>query len=315
MDNKTTENKTLPSEGSNLSDYDRGMQYMAQKPYANKIYQLTNNKNLPSIDVHPNPISLPLELSVDFLRGVVNFSGDITYTFSKNQFYLLRFVVPHELQPLLEPFLIKKNIQYHYELRPLLTEYDCSTFKLSGTNAIDLLSLLCDNIPIPDGYNALYHSYAGWFRYGFIPDIKVFRKDPRAIVPSKKRGSDVGYDLTVISYVEDMGNNTYLYDTGLVVQPPNGYYIEIAPRSSFSKSGYILSNSVGFIDPPYLNTLKVPLTKKHPDVPDLQLPFTGFQLILRKHEHGHVVEVTQEELISTSRGLGGFGSTGSLNQH
>ena len=158
-----------------------------------------------------------------------------------------------------------------------------------------------------------------------LPVFHVVRMDPRAVIPSKKRASDVGYDLTLISKVKDLGNRTALYDTGLIIQPPTGYYIEVLPRSSLSKSGYMQSNSLGIIDPNYLDTFKVPLTRVdgvgHPSIhlddskDELSLPFTGFQLIIRRPYHGLMVECSRDELVETSRDTGGFGSTGGLNQH
>ena len=112
-----------------------------------------------------------------------------------------------------------------------------------------------------------------------------------------------------------MGTHTVLYDTGLIIQPPPGYYIEVVPRSSLSKSGYIQSNSIGIIDPNYLDTIKVPLTRVDSSLPELKLPFTGFQLIIRRPTHCLFKEVSPDELVHTSRGTGGFGSTGSLNQY
>jgi len=161
-----------------------------------------------------------------------------------------------------------------------------------------------------------------------IPVLKVSKKDPQAIIPSKKRKEDVGYDLTLIRKVKDMGDKTTLYDTGIIVEPPAGYYVEVVPRSSLSKTGHILSNSMGIIDPPYRDSIKVPVTRVDDSTEtfstekfvdrytgDLILPFTGFQLIVRQHVHVEIEEVKEDELTVTDRGTGGFGSTGALNQH
>lgn len=75
-----------------------------------------------------------------------------------------------------------------------------------------------------------------------------------------------------------------MYDTGIAVCPPDGYYTEVVPRSSLSKTGYMLANSVGIIDA-YQGCLK------GDDLDDLSLPFKGFQLILRKLEEAAVVDV------------------------
>jgi dUTP pyrophosphatase len=138
------------------------------------------------------------------------------------------------------------------------------------------------------------------------------------VVPKKASPSDIGYDLTLVRQVKKINNQTTMFDSSISVIPPNGYYIEIVPRSSLSCTGYIMANSVGIIDPSYRGTLKVVLTKIVPDAEDLVLPFTRFQLILRKIENCDIVvnniDMTDNDKFenSTSRGGGGFGSTDTL---
>lgn len=64
-------------------------------------------------------------------------------------------------------------------------------------------------------------------------------------------------------------NNTILYDTGIKINVKYGYYAEVVPRSSLSKSGYMLANSIGIIDNSYRNNIFVALTKINPDAPDI----------------------------------------------
>lgn len=139
------------------------------------------------------------------------------------------------------------------------------------------------------------------------PCITVQITDTNAIVPKKAHSSDIGYDLTAIGVYKKINNQTTLYETGVIVVPPSGYYTEILPRSSISKSGYMLSNSVGIIDPDYRGSLKIALTKVVSDAKDLELPFTKCQLVLRKAEESCIRVV--EDVSSTKRGTGGFGST------
>ena len=108
-----------------------------------------------------------------------------------------------------------------------------------------------------------------------------------------------------------MGEKTTLYDTGIRVIPSHGYYLKIFPRSSLSKSGYLLANSVGIIDPNYLGTLKIALTKTDDSKPDIELPFRCCQLIMdKKIEFNTVIVEDEEEFEITERGEGGFGSSG-----
>ena len=130
-----------------------------------------------------------------------------------------------------------------------------------------------------------------------------------AIIPFRVGENEVGFDLTIISKVKDISSNTAMYDSFISVQPPDGVYFEIVPRSSLSKTGYILTNSIGIIDPSYRGTLKVVLTKINPDAPDIELPNKRFQLIPRTFI-SNVFQVKEvNNLSNTTRGTGGFGST------
>jgi len=139
------------------------------------------------------------------------------------------------------------------------------------------------------------------------PSVLFIRDDPNAVIPTKGTPFSIGYDLTCISVLKKIGKLTTLYDTGLRVKPPCGYYTEILPRSSLSKTGYMLSNSVGVIDPDYTGRLLISLTKVDESLPDLELPFVRCQLVLRKAEFYSMIETT--DIGETERGYGGFGST------
>ena len=137
--------------------------------------------------------------------------------------------------------------------------------------------------------------------------VKFKKHDPDAIIPKKAGKHEVGFDLVAIKLVKKIGEKTFMYDTCISVQPPNGYYTEIIPRSSIVKTGYILSNNTGIIDPTYRGTLKICLTKIDNTLPDLKLPFIKLQLVLRKFILAKEEEVF--DLTETERGGGGFGST------
>jgi dUTP pyrophosphatase len=137
--------------------------------------------------------------------------------------------------------------------------------------------------------------------------IQYVVKDERAVTPSKAHKSDTGFDLTAISVFKRLPNGVILYDTGIAVKPPPNYYTEIIPRSSLSKTGWMLANSVGVIDYEYRGTLLIAMVRAVPDAPELELPFCRFQLVLRKLEPAIMMKV--DELDETVRGSGGFGST------
>jgi dUTP pyrophosphatase len=141
--------------------------------------------------------------------------------------------------------------------------------------------------------------------------IKVEIRDSRAVIPSRAHASDIGLDLPSIDVYKILENtNTVLFDTGIAATPPEGYYLEVIPRSSLSKTGWMLANSVGIIDPHYTGNIYIALTK----ISEGAIPMEKMigkcvcQLVLRKAEYANVVAVTS--LGTTERGDGGFGSTG-----
>jgi len=146
-----------------------------------------------------------------------------------------------------------------------------------------------------------------------LPRVSFLRTDEKAVVPTKADEFAAGYDLTVIKLDKKLTSKTFMFDTGIQVAPPPGYYTEILPRSSIVKTGYMLANSVGVIDSNYRGNLKIVLTKVDPDCPDLQPPFKVCQLVLRKYENYTVMEV--EKLDETERGDGGFGSSDRKLEH
>ena len=147
-----------------------------------------------------------------------------------------------------------------------------------------------------------------------LPTLGVFRSDPAAVLPSKARITDVGFDLTIIKRHQLITNTTALFNTGIRVSIPLGFYVEVVPRSSLSKSGYMLTNSVGIIDPGYTGDILISLTKVDAEKPDVELPFRCCQLLLKRQEHCVLDEVSFNGIGSTQRGGGGFGSTGGGGQ-
>jgi dUTP pyrophosphatase len=148
-----------------------------------------------------------------------------------------------------------------------------------------------------------------------IPILKIVKVDNEAIVPSKNNYSDAGLDLTIIRESKRLNSDTMLYDTGIKLEIPNGYYVEIVPRSSISKSGYMLANNIGIIDQGYTGNLYVALRKINKDCEDLVLPYKCCQIIMKKQVYPKIIirDDANNAVISmqnTSRGEGGFGSTG-----
>jgi dUTP pyrophosphatase len=184
---------------------------------------------------------------------------------------------------------------------PTLTIND-NTFY--GINIIEKLYELKDS---DEDANKLFQLAALAHQRTQIPRLGFNLESENAVLPTK-RITDVGYDITIVSVVEQITPITTLFETNVSLQIPLGYYAELVPRSSLSKSGYMLCNSVGIIDPGYTGTIKVKLVQVDPNLPNLELPVRVAQIILKPYIISE--SYTTNNKIETTRGQGGFGSTG-----
>lgn len=141
--------------------------------------------------------------------------------------------------------------------------------------------------------------------------IKVKKLFPNAVLPRFGNSEAAGADLVVVRKIENISSRIVKFGTGIAVQPPAGYYFDVVPRSSFTTSkapGWRFGNSVGVIDQDYRGEIIVVLVWDGEGEPvEPSLPASLFQLLLRRQEQCVFTEV--DELSTTERGAGGFGST------
>ena len=146
--------------------------------------------------------------------------------------------------------------------------------------------------------------------------VKIKRLDERAVVPSYSKPGDAGMDLTAINISKDnVGNITY--HTGLAIEIPEGYVGLLFPRSSICKKQQFLTNGVGVIDSSYRGEIMAkfkPVMGTYDTILELfesneyQIGDKIVQMIILPYPQIEFEEV--EELSSSERGHGGFGSTG-----
>lgn len=130
-----------------------------------------------------------------------------------------------------------------------------------------------------------------------------------ATPPVRMHADDAGYDMSILELSHCKGTVRF-YRTGIKVRPPPGMYFDLVARSSITKTGHMLANGFGVIDPGYRGEVLVPLVKVDPAAPDLQLPCRIVQLVPRYLLTPQPVEIDAAQLDDTARGEGGFGSTG-----
>ena len=76
-----------------------------------------------------------------------------------------------------------------------------------------------------------------------------------AVLPSKANPSDSGYDITATSVRYDEEYGFLEYGTGVFLHIPEGYEVNLLPRSSISKYDLIMCNSPGKVDELYRKEL------------------------------------------------------------
>lgn len=106
------------------------------------------------------------------------------------------------------------------------------------------------------------------------------------------------------------GVDLMVYGTGLAVEIPEGYVGLLFPRSSISKKGLTLANSVGVIDSGYRGEImfKFAITSDRPRKNSVyEVGDRIGQLIIMPYPK---IEFVTGELTESERGVGGFGSTG-----
>ena len=100
-----------------------------------------------------------------------------------------------------------------------------------------------------------------------------------------------------------------LIPTGLFVEIPAGYEIQVRPRSGLAfKNGITCLNSPGTIDSDYRGEIKVILINLSNEIPVIHNNDRIAQLVLAKVETALLLHATI--LNESDRGAGGFGHTG-----
>ena len=146
------------------------------------------------------------------------------------------------------------------------------------------------------------------------PVIRFMKIHPDAQVPEPQTTGSAGADLCAVmpegvsAQIMKPGARL-LVDTGLKIAPPDGYEVQIRPRSGLAvKHGVTVLNAPGTIDSDYRGPLMVPLINLGEENFTIRTGDRIAQAVLAPVTPFRGVLV--EELDKTARGEGGFGSTG-----
>ena len=137
-------------------------------------------------------------------------------------------------------------------------------------------------------------------------NIKVLKETEDAVLPTYAHFGDAGADLYANEEVDIQPNEVKIIQTGLKVEIPNGYEIQVRPRSGMSTKTPILG-ILGTVDSGYRGSLGVMLYN-HGDIPyRVQKGDRIAQAVIAPTYHGNFL--ISDSLSETERGEGGFGST------
>lgn len=143
---------------------------------------------------------------------------------------------------------------------------------------------------------------------GYNVEVKIKKLDPNAVIPSYSKPGDAGMDLTITREIENTSSSVS-YGFGIAMEIPSGYVGLVFPRSSVRNQDLLLSNCVGVIDSGYRGEIQATFKKTNGlDSIKYKVGDRGAQIIVLPYPTVLIKEV--DELSSTERGEGGFGSTG-----
>ena len=141
--------------------------------------------------------------------------------------------------------------------------------------------------------------------------VQFAKLDSEALVPTQGSAQAAGWDLYALEEVVVKRNISSMIRTGLAIAIPEGWEGQIRCSSSLGKKGLIMPNGIGTIDSDYRGELMVLATwigegeefivQKGERV--AQLLFSPVPLV-------KFVERDYNQLSTTTRGSGGFGSSG-----
>jgi len=130
-------------------------------------------------------------------------------------------------------------------------------------------------------------------------------------LPSYATAQSAGMDLTAaLEEAIELGpGERALVPTGLAMALPDGYEAQIRPRSGLAlKHGVTVLNTPGTIDADYRGEIKVILINHGQEPFTIERGMRIAQMVVERFET--VGWDIVEDLEDTSRGAGGFGSTG-----
>lgn len=140
--------------------------------------------------------------------------------------------------------------------------------------------------------------------------LKFKKLNDKAIIPSYQTTGAAGMDISALldEPLRINPGRRNVVPTGISAEIPDGYELQLRPRSGLAVKGLTVLNSPGTIDSDYRGEIKVILINHGLEHFMVESGMRIGQLVLAKVDRLPIEEVA--DLSETDRGEGGFGSTG-----
>lgn len=140
-------------------------------------------------------------------------------------------------------------------------------------------------------------------------DVRIKVLNPDTIIPKYQTSEAAGFDLHSVEEKVIKAGKRDVVKTGLALALPKGYELQVRPRSGLAlKNGITLPNSPGTIDSDYRWELMVIILNTGDEDFAIKKGDRIAQAVIKEILQADFAVV--DELDSTERGAGGFGSTG-----
>lgn len=139
--------------------------------------------------------------------------------------------------------------------------------------------------------------------------LKIKKLNNKAKIPRIATDGSACFDLSVIEDIMIVRNKLVRAHTGISVEIPTGYCLEVYPRSGLAMKGIIIPNSPAIIDSDYRGELIINLYGLFVE----RIEAFGFGSRIAQAKLVKLVPTlikVVSHLSETDRGSGGFGSTG-----
>jgi dUTP diphosphatase len=192
---------------------------------------------------------------------------------------------------------------YGLELRGCLLEKQLEPGELEKE-----LWEVCASLGIYDVLPLLRFNKIGNFGEGTIR-LRIKKLDPEISLPAYAHAGDAGLDICSAEELVLQPGQRSMVSTGFAMALPVGYAAFVQPRSGLAaRNGISIANTPGLIDCHYRGEVKVILINLGREPFEIKRGDRIAQMVIQRVEAARIEP--SDELDQTTRGQGGFGSTG-----